>query len=535
MKKTISIHLIGFVFNIEEDAYESLKKYLDKIRMNLSNDEGCDEIMDDIEMRIAELFQEKIGATKEVIIQSDLDEIMSILGHPEDFATEADDTIPQRDENEAQNVKRLFRDRDEGKIGGVCSGLSHFLGADALIIRLIFLFLFLVFGSGILLYIVLLIFVPEAKTTSEKLEMRGEPINLDNIKKHVKEFGDKISDPERNKRVKNSIRNVVDTGLERTKTFLEVFAKIIGIFFTIGGIILLLLFLFFVFFDTGLLPFIDENRMEDVYTAFQIIYPGKYSILLVFACFIIVCAIPLISLIITGVRIITKNRAKAKQITWTLSITWVLAASLLFIYSVGLVNDLKKRTTLSNDIALTELDPNHFTIDVWSDDQFSNHIKPIVPHDFNLNARSNANAESYELIKVDDETIYFGLTELNIVTKKDTGDFQLMIYKHARGANSQDAIDRAENINYTLKFENNTLYFPPYFSYPRKDKLRSQLLSFKLIVPMGKSITFGDHISRLYLDKKNFEPLLQFLPLDTLIYSTDYQGDTIGIRELRVE
>ncbi len=535
MKKTISIHLTGFVFNIEEDAYEILNEYLNKIRVNLTNDAGCAEIMEDIEMRIAELFQEKIGVAKEVITRSDLDQVIIILGDPEDFATEVNEPAQPDSQREEPSVKRLFRDRDASKIGGVCSGLGHYFGVEALIIRLVFLFLFLVFGTGVLLYIVLLILIPEAKTTSEKLEMRGEPVNLDNIKKHVKEFGESLSAATRNSSVKNSVRSAVETSVERTKSFLEIFAKIVGVGFILGGFVLLILFLTIAFFDTGIIPFIDENRIEDSYTAFQITYPGTYSILLIFTCFSIVCIIPLISLIITGVRIITKNRAKAKQITWTLSISWVLAGSLLFIYSIGLVSDLKKSTTLSNEIPLTELDPNHFTIDVWSDDQFSNHIKPYVSNHYSIENRLNSGTQAYEMIKVDEETIYFGLTELSIVTKKDTGDFQLLVYKHARGSNSQDAINRAENVKYSLKFENNTLYFPPYFSYPRKDKLRAQRLSFKLIVPMGKSITFGDQISRLRLDKKNYDPLMQFVPLDTMIYATNVHGDTVGIQEIRID
>ena len=96
MKKTISIHLTGFVFNIEEEAYTILQEYLDDIRKNLIIEEGCDEIMEDIELRIAELFHERIGSTKEVIVQKDILDIMEILGNPSDFASD-EDSIPREE------------------------------------------------------------------------------------------------------------------------------------------------------------------------------------------------------------------------------------------------------------------------------------------------------------------------------------------------------------------------------------------------------------------------------------------------------
>jgi hypothetical protein len=89
MNKTISINLAGRVFNIEDDAFITLKEYLDKIKMNFMNDSAATEIMDDIEDRIAELFQERTNERKNVITSEDVTQVMTIMGKPEDYVTGA--------------------------------------------------------------------------------------------------------------------------------------------------------------------------------------------------------------------------------------------------------------------------------------------------------------------------------------------------------------------------------------------------------------------------------------------------------------
>jgi len=177
MNKTISINISGFVFNIEEQAYETLNTYLNRIRSNFKNEEERDEIMADIESRIAELFQEKITSSKQVIIPNDISEVIEILGHPEDFQSEEDfeqesdfqnNTDNNNDEKQKETTKRLFRDPDNASIGGVCSGLGHYLNLDVVIVRIIFVILFVVGGSGFLIYLILLFVIPEAKTTTDK-------------------------------------------------------------------------------------------------------------------------------------------------------------------------------------------------------------------------------------------------------------------------------------------------------------------------------------------------------------------------------
>ncbi len=524
MKKTISIHLTGFVFNIEEETYALLQDYLDKIRYNLSNEEGCDEIMEDIEMRIAELFQERIGSTKEVIVQKDILDIMEILGNPTDFASE-EDYIPQEENSTSKDdqTKRLFRDRDSGTIGGVCSGLGYYFNIDPVVFRLIFVALFLLFGSGIFLYIVLMIFIPEAKTTADKLKMRGEPVNLDSIKKHINQLAESLSDRANSTKIRNNVRTAVEQGLDYGRTAFNIISKIIGVTFSLAGFILFIFFLNLLFRDTGLIPYIGENNIPDLYTAIELSYPGENSTFLIFTSIILVIFIPVLSISITGVRLITKNRSRAKEISWFLSITWTIAAVTTFTYSLGIVNDMKDEGTVKEIITLNEPSVQELFIDVLGDNEFSNHFNP------------NKGLTLTELIKSDEKSIYIGLTELSIISIADTGNFELIVYKNARGKNEQEAIERSERIVYELETDGNHVFLPAYCYFPVEDKIRGQFLHFTLMVPMGKKVKFGPQIDRLKLDNSKYKPGLSLAPLDTMISAMSQADDVKRIEEIRID
>ena len=190
MKKTININLAGFVFYIDEDAYETLQKYLNNIRTYLGNTEGREEIIDDIESRIAELFSEK---QKQVITLVEVNEIIEVMGQPEDYMTEEEfeETTFQ------QPNKRLFRDPDNTVLGGVCSGVGHYLKIDAVWIRLIFLAM-LWSGLSILFYFVLWAIIPKAETTAQKLEMKGKAATLSNIEDYVRKGYENVKDDFKN-------------------------------------------------------------------------------------------------------------------------------------------------------------------------------------------------------------------------------------------------------------------------------------------------------------------------------------------------
>ncbi len=188
MKRAISINLGGIVFNIDDDAYRELQAYLTKIESCFSDREESKEIMNDIEVRIAELFNEKITDYKKVITSKDVNEIINVMGKPEQFGeVEKESTYEQRERFGPTGYRRMYRDPDNRILGGVCSGMSAYWRIDPIILRILFVIAFLGYGTGLIIYIILWIVLPEAKTKAQKLEMMGEKVNVSNIGKAFKE------------------------------------------------------------------------------------------------------------------------------------------------------------------------------------------------------------------------------------------------------------------------------------------------------------------------------------------------------------
>jgi len=182
MKITININLGGYPFNVDEDAYERLRQYMKSLEKEFSGESSASEIMADIEGRIAELFKMRLNAYKQVITMKDVEEVMAILGSPEVISGNS-----SSDERPPRSQRRIYRDQDRRVFGGVCAGISAYLDWDPLIMRIIFSILIIAGGFGLGLYLILWIVLPEAKTTAQKLEMRGDPVTVENIKDSVKQ------------------------------------------------------------------------------------------------------------------------------------------------------------------------------------------------------------------------------------------------------------------------------------------------------------------------------------------------------------
>ena len=184
MKITVSINLGGYSFNIDEDAYGELKRYLKSLEIHFAGEESSSEILSDIEARMAELFRARLSAYKQVITMDDVRYAVSVLGTPEDISEE--EGTSAREKFSTPGYHRMYRDPDRRIIGGVCAGMGAYWSIDPWIVRVIFLILTMMGGLGILIYLILYIVLPEAKTTSQKIEMKGAPVNIHNIKESVK-------------------------------------------------------------------------------------------------------------------------------------------------------------------------------------------------------------------------------------------------------------------------------------------------------------------------------------------------------------
>lgn len=182
MKKVEHINLGGIKFTIDIDAYDKLESYMSAIERRFTGFDGKKDIVEDIEIRLAELFIEDTQGG-EIITLEKLDRIQKIMGMPKEFGDEYYAAEPEKEYVE----KRLFRDPDDKVIAGVAAGLAAYFGiSNPTIVRVMFVFL-LFSGLGTIIYLVLWLFIPKAKTTAHKLAMHGEPINIETIGKSVEE------------------------------------------------------------------------------------------------------------------------------------------------------------------------------------------------------------------------------------------------------------------------------------------------------------------------------------------------------------
>ncbi len=204
MNKIFNINLGGYPFTIDEDAFQKLDKYLKTISRHFSSSEGYEEIVSDIESRIAELFMEDLKG-RPIISMKEVKNVISVMGTPEEFGaseehahTKESSAHGQAETEEKKSNwktgKRLFREPDEQVIGGVCAGLAAYFGIeDPVWVRIAFA-LGVMMGFGVVLYIVLWIALPEAKTSGDKLSMRGEKIDVSNIARKVEEEMNQLAD-----------------------------------------------------------------------------------------------------------------------------------------------------------------------------------------------------------------------------------------------------------------------------------------------------------------------------------------------------
>ncbi len=185
MKKTINININGISFILDEDAYKLLNDYLKSINEHFKNRSGSDEIISDIEARIAELFQQMLSETKQVLNIEDIRKVQDRLGQTSDFDSESEEETVY-EARPPGSGKRLFRDINDRMIGGVCSGLGAYFNIDTSWVRLAFV-IALISGVSPLAYVILWIVMPAALTDGERREMHGGAVNISNIEKTIRE------------------------------------------------------------------------------------------------------------------------------------------------------------------------------------------------------------------------------------------------------------------------------------------------------------------------------------------------------------
>ncbi|APG64973.1 transcriptional regulator [Tenacibaculum todarodis] len=511
MNKTININLGGFFFHIDETAYSKLKRYLESISRSLSDDpQGKNEIISDIEARISELLSERITDARQVVNESDIEEVIAIMGQPEDYA-DAEEGYAETNysyQRRNTNSKKLFRSGDDKFLGGVAAGLGHYFGIDTIWVRLIFLVLGFSGGAGIPLYIILWILLPEAQSTAEKLQMEGEAVNIDNIEKKIRdefnslstkvkdgasEISDKISSADYAKlkqQSKSGLQEFLDTIGKIFLAVFKVFGKFIGVIllFVAAAVLLSLIIGLFSVGSIEILNF-DNDFVQYPPFFYDSILP-KW-LLTVFGFLLI--GIPFLILFILGLRILSSN---VKQFSKTTSLT-LLGLWLVALFTVAFSGIEFATSHAYNGTKIEKSDINIIANDT---------LKIKMVNDDNLyyqhNLRRRTNSEE---VHVNDVKMAYSNNVKIDVKKSETNEAYIEIHKESNGRNRSKANKSASEITYKYTIEDKNLTFDAYFLSDYRNIWKDEEIKATVYVPEGVTVYFHNSTKRFLYGVDNLQ------------------------------
>lgn len=599
MKKIININLSGRVIPIEDSAYEKLQAYIESLRRYFAHEDGRDEIINDIESRIAELMNDSVRKGAAAITDADITQIISTMGSVEDFeaaeketAAESTGAMPMAEEpglSQARERKRLYRDSGDKILGGVCSGLANYLNVDPSIIRILFaiitfggfgfgilayIFLWIVlppkdlegftgkklyrnpddrvfggvagglaayfntrsrnirlifaaplllsiligiirgldmhFGSGfawnigfgsltgsfILIYIILWMVLPEAGTVYEKMEMRGEKVDVNRIYQNVKEGMDSMKDKVKDwgSEVKTSAQEFGQKAKEFAGTRGKAFASdvqetvrrrggfghVIGVLFKvfflfIAGTIAFGLFVAFIALLVGGVAWWPIN---------DYLWTSKWQQLYAWGTLIFFLGVPLIAFITWLVRRILRVRSRSNYLGWTFGALWTFGWVCAVLFASSIASDFRYYDHYDTPMTMTQ--PKGKMIVSVS--------QPVLEYDGNFGWISRG-GEGWNLTN---DTLKLSTVKFRVIASTDSL-YHVNLKRYSFGRTVNEALSRAEKIQYTAFFRDSVLDLGNGYSIDRSSKFRGQQVEIEILVPVGRKIRFD----RSVIDKLN--------------------------------
>ena len=480
MNKATNIHLAQTLFSIDEIAYSRLKKYLDQLERLFKNTEGAKDILEDIEARIAELFTDLKKDERYVISVEDVEKVIDTLGTPEDLAGED----AEQDSPSPSQPKKLFRDPDDRFIGGVAGGLSHYIGLDSVWIRLILLILFFSsVGGVVLVYILLWILVPEAKTTAEKLMMKGEPVNVSNIKKKIKEELDQVSEKVKDvdyenmgSQLKKKSKDFSDFLLNVAKGIVKILTLLIGIFMLfIAGMVLLGLFI------SAIIGSVFSAMIPHELIQFGLSLNLPLFVLGFFA--LLIVGIPFVFLFMLGLQLLAQNKSIMSRMTKLILLgLWILALITLLVF--GIV-ETKSFAISAKQNSMEMLDQQTAdTLKVYlNDDHKQTETVTVFNH--------------FTLIEDEDENQYRLDRNVRInINQNNANTIELSVEKNARGWQQKQAIQNAEAIDYKYDYFDHQLILDGFWLSPIENKTHPENVRLNLLIPQGQYVYLDQDLGK---------------------------------------
>jgi phage shock protein PspC (stress-responsive transcriptional regulator) len=596
MKKVININFQGRVIPIEESAYDMLKQYVDSLRKFFANEEGRDEIINDIEGRIAELFGESLKKGNTCITDDVVNGIIASMGRPEDFESEEANVKSQLGgESKQSNTNynfgnteaprgRLYRDDNDKLLGGVCSGVANYLRVDPTIVRLVFALIAFGAGTGVLLYIILwivlpskplantvstkrlyrnpeekviagvasgisayfdiavwiprLIFVlplvtgilssifrhsfwwdgdpfpgivfgsfggtlfivyailwaviPEANSASEKLEMRGERVDLNTIKNTIQEdlegfksraekWGGEVGT-----KAQEFGKEFTQTVTERGQHFsseVNYAAKKSG-----GGILKIFGFIFkaFFLFIAGIIAFALLVALLAFLVAGVGVFPlknffleGFWQNFLAWSTLCLFLGVPVIAFTTWVVRRIMGVKSGSKSIGFTFAGMWVL----------GLISAVVLAFMIAENFDARARDKQEYTIKQPA----TGKLIVTVPE-----SKVKVYGRWFKmdgLISMTDDSLFLNNVRIHLIKSKDSV-FHIQATKYSNGSDESAAIRNIKEMNYGINQQDSTIFLDRGFSVQRGTKFRNQGVVITIEVPVGKRIMIDRKVQR---------------------------------------
>ena len=589
MKKVININFQGRVIPIEETAYELLKQYVDSLRKYFSNEEGRDEIVNDIEGRIAELFSERLKNGITCITDADVSTVIADMGRPEDFDAQEADIPPAAPHaaNSEQPYKQpvvrgpIYRNADDKILAGVCSGLANYLNIDPVIMRIVFVGLFgvlfwvyillwiivpsksveskitkrlyrnadqkviagvcggiasyfsievwiprLIFAlpfilalvsgsfrehwwnwdfgflpriisgsfgwSMFLVYVVLWISVPFANTTSEKLEMRGERVDLNSIRNTVKEdienfrtktekFGNEVkaSAKQIGQQASAQARTMAADAGPAARRAAGGFATAIGILFKaffvfIFSVFAISLFGVFIALLFGGVAFAPLKAF---------VFEGPVQNMLAWLTLFLFFMIPLIALVTWGIRRIAGARSKKHYVGITFLGLWVIGLISGITLVAMVARNFKNNTSLKEEqVAVSNAEKIYVDVE-GADWRNYNH------HFFGMGVEG----DDFPFYDINEDSVFINTVKISMVKSNDSS-FHVYRIRSSRGSNTNKAEHSAQQIVFNIDQHDSVIVLPRGFNISRENKFRNQRVWVVIEVPVSKKIAFSEKI-----------------------------------------
>lgn len=475
MFKTFTINLAGQIFHINEDAFEILSNYLKSLKNIYQKEEGGDEIMADIEARISEIIlADNKNDAKKIIEKDQVLNLIHMLGSPEQHTEESNETEQKSYGSQEKTTRRMFRDPSQQKIAGVCSGLSQYLGInDPIWLRLLFIVSVIAgFGSGILIYIVLWILLPEATTASEKLQMKGEAINLENIEKTIKDGINNVS---------NSLNDIDGKGtIQRTTKglgdiLIGIFKGLLKVVKAFLLIILVIVTFSFVisFFSMGIGTIAIAPALS------EFIFESKALAYLTAISFVVLMLLTSLFLILLPFQLFSSNKKPLKKpVGITIGILWLGTFLLTIIGTTDAFRHYSNQKKTQNEEIISGATFND-TIYIAS----QSHEGSLVESSVGIH---------WDDWKIVNGGLQNGRVTVNIAQSPDQ-DIHIFEELYSRGSNLASATKNVKNISYEYRKSGDTLVFNDYIQNKLENtKFRFQSVELTVYIPNGKTLVFDN-------------------------------------------